>query len=86
MLKSFIKYVFLTNYYYYYYYYCCCCCRDKDGAVDPDVIGVIVLSRVVIDPHKHNANLNRSENFVSQMLCIRISVVVRFQDGIRIDM
>ena len=45
--------MFLTTYYYYYYYYyyycCCCCCRDKDGDVDPDVMGVMVLSRVVIE-------------------------------------
>ena len=46
MLRSFIKYVFPTYYYYYYYYYCC---RDKDGDVDPVVVGVIILSRVVIE-------------------------------------
>jgi len=41
MLRSFIKYVSLTYYYY--------CCRDEDGDVDPDVMGLIVLSRVVIE-------------------------------------
>jgi hypothetical protein len=47
MLRSFIKYVFLTEYYYYYYY--CYCYSDKDGDVDPDVMGVIVLNRVVTE-------------------------------------
>jgi len=44
MLRSFIKYAFLTYYYYYYY-----CCRDKNGDVDPNVVRVIVLSRVMIE-------------------------------------
>ena len=39
--------MFLYYYYYYYYYYYCC--RDKDGDVDPDVLGVIVLSRAVFE-------------------------------------